>query len=110
MITKLYNLKCIDKNGETYSISIPAQTPTKAYLEVQMAFPNCTIVSCEATGKVICEDGWLNVFADYLLNKATVNDIAEFAETIGSEDMREELVSALWKRHRAKRKTVCIAT
>lgn len=110
MITKLYNIKCIDKNGETYSVSIPAQTPTKAYLEVQMAFPNCTIVSCEATGKVICEDGWLAVFADYLMKKATVKDIEEFAETLASEAMREELVSALWKRHHARRKSVCIAT
>lgn len=110
MMINLYNIKCLDEsNGETYSITIPAQSITKAFLEVQMAFPKCTIISCSETGKAICEDGWLNVFADYLLKRATVKDIEEFTETLGSEYMREELVSALWKARRQRRTSVCIS-
>ena len=40
-----YNIKCIDKSGETYSISIPAQSHQKALLDVRDLFPHCEIIS-----------------------------------------------------------------
>ena len=102
MMMDLYKLKYITKRGETMHASVPAPTPTKAYLEVQMAFPECDVISCEKTGKVICEDGWLDVFADYLIGNATLKDITEFSKRLGSIHMREELVEAIWKRYHNK--------
>ena len=40
-----YNIKCIYNSGETYSISIPAQSHQKALLDVRDMFPHCEIIS-----------------------------------------------------------------
>lgn len=102
MMMDLYKLRVITKNGKTLPLTVPAPTPTKAYLEVQMAYPECDVISCNKTGKVICEDGWLDVFADYLIGNATLKDITEFSKRLGSIHMREELVEAIWKRYHNK--------
>lgn len=103
-MTNLYNLTCLDKStGRTINVTCPADTMTKAYLETQRAFPNSDIISCKLTAKLICEDGWVNVFADYLIGYATVNDLEEFISRIGSEAMHEELITALWKRHHSRK-------